>query len=233
VNARRIAAAALAFAVAAGAARADVPDDQLPMYGNFDRARDPALAAADKLFVNIIVARYGGRREGSQAIAADGWRLLRGNDPTSAIRLFNEAWIVDPDYYDAYWGFGAILLARGRIEEAILMLERANGFGDVDMRNRAPLLGDLANLYALKAFGRAPEAADRRDYFARANAMFATATAADPANPQPWIQWVLGLLYEARYAEAWEKVATARGLGHELPEPVLAALRARRPEPAR
>jgi len=149
------------------------------------------------------------------------------------MRLFNEAWIVDPHYYDVYWGFGAILLAQGRVEDAIVMLERANGLSDVPAGNRAPLLGDLANLYALKALRLAPDAADRADYFARANAMLAAATTSDPANPQPWIQWVLGLFYEARYAEAWDKVAAARERGHRVPEPVLGALRAKHPEPGR
>jgi Tfp pilus assembly protein PilF len=227
------AAAALALALVAAVARADVPDDQLPMYGSADRTRDPALAAADKLFVAVIVARYGGRREGSAAIAADGWRVLRGNDAANAMRLFNEAWIVDPDYYDVYWGFGAVLLARGEVEDAIVMLERANDCPDVHERNRAPLLGDLANLYALKAFRLAPEAAGRAEHFARANAILASATAADPANPQPWIQWVLALFYEARYAEAWDKVAAAHDRGHRVPEHVLGALRAKHPEPGR
>ena len=203
------------------------------MYGNFDRTLDPGLAAADKVFVAVIVARYGGRREGSRAIAADAWRLLRGNDAANAMRLFNEAWIVDPHYYDVYWGFGAILLAQGQVEDAIVVLERANGLSDVPAGNRAPLLSDLANLYALKALRLAPDAVDRADYFARANAMFAAATTSDPANPQPWIQWVLGLFYEARYAEAWDKVAAARDRGHGMPEPVLGALRAKHPEPGR
>jgi tetratricopeptide (TPR) repeat protein len=228
-----LAAALVAFALVAGPACADVPDDQLPMYGDFDRTLDPGLATADRLFVAVIVARYGGRREGSRAIAADAWRLFRGNDAANAMRLFNEAWIVDPHYYDVYWGFGAILLAQGQVEDAIVMLERANGLADVPAGNRAPLLGDLANLYALKAFRLASDAADRADYFARANAMFAAATTSDPANPQPWIQWVLGLFYEARYAEAWDKVAAARERGHRMPEPVLGALRAKHPEPGR
>lgn len=115
-----LAAALVAAALVAGAARADGPDDLLPMYGNFDRTLDLGLAAADKVFVAVIVARYGGRREGSRAIAADAWRLLRGNDAANAMRLFNEAWIVDPHYYDVYWGFGAILLAQGQVEDAIV-----------------------------------------------------------------------------------------------------------------
>jgi tetratricopeptide (TPR) repeat protein len=225
------AAVLLVAARIAGAARADAPDELAPMYGNVDRTRDPALAAADKVFVAVMVARYGSRREGSRAIASDGWRLLRGNDAANAMRLFNEAWIVDPDHYDVYWGFGAILLAQGKVEEAIVMLERANGLPEVPGPNRAPLLSDLAHLYALKAYRLAPDAPDRAEYFARANAMFATATTTDPANPQAWIQWVLGLVYEARYADAWETVAAARARGHVVPEPVLAALRARHPEP--
>jgi hypothetical protein len=36
----------------------------------------------------------------------------------------------------------------------------------------------------------------------------------------------------AIYDEAWAKVAAARDRGHRVPEPVVAALRARLPEPA-
>lgn len=223
---------ALALALAASPALA-VPDDQQPMYGDADRESDPGLRAADRLFVAAIAARYGGRREGSTAMARDAWRALRGNDPAAAMRLFNEAWVVDPSYYDVYWGFGAILQERGELDAAIAMLERANAFADVHQANLAPLLGDLANLYALKAASLAPGTAGRGEYFERANAIFVQATSIDPANAQPWVQWIVGLLYQARYDEAWTKVAAARDRGHQVPTPVLAALRARSPEPAR
>jgi hypothetical protein len=113
------------------------------------------------------------------------------------------------------------------------MLERANAVPDVHESNRAPLLGDLANLYALKAASVAPGAAVRGECFERANAIFVQATSIDPANAQPWVQWIVGLLYQARYDDAWTKVAAARERGHQVPAPVLAALRARSPEPAR
>jgi tetratricopeptide (TPR) repeat protein len=225
---------ALATAVAAGlASAATAPDDQQPMFGNADRDADPGLRAADRLFVAAIVARYGGRREGSTAMSRDAWGLLRGNDAAGAMRLFNEAWIVDASYYDVYWGFGAILQERGELDAAIAMLERANALPDVHQSNLAPLLGDLANLYALKAASLAPGAAGRSEYFERANATFVQATSIDPANAQPWVQWIVGLLYQARYDEAWAKVAAARDRGHRVPEPVVTALRARSPEPAR
>jgi tetratricopeptide (TPR) repeat protein len=227
-------AVALALVLAAGLApAADAPDDQQPMFGSTDRADDPALRAADRLFVAAIVGRYGGRREGSAAMTRDAWRLLHGNDAAGAMRLFNEAWVVDPSYYDVYWGFGAILQGRGELDAAIPMLERANTLPDVHQANRAPLLGDLANLYALKAASLAPGAAGRGEYFERANAIFAEATGIDPGNAQPWVQWIVGLLYQARYDEAWSKVEAARERGHPIPEPVLAALRVRAPEPAR
>ena len=166
---RRLAAAfaaALALALAAGPAPAAMEqDDQQPMFGSAEREADPALRAADRLFVAAIVARYGGRREGSTAMSRDAWRLLRGNDAAGAMRLFNEAWVVDRSYYDVYWGFGAILQERGELDAAIAMLERANALPDVHQPNLAPLLGDLANLYALKAAGLAPGAAGRGEYF--------------------------------------------------------------------
>jgi hypothetical protein len=182
---------ALALVLAAGLApAAAAPDDQQPMFGGADRDADPVLRAMDRLFVAAIVARYGDRREGSTAMARDAWRLLRGNDAAGAMRLFNEAWVVGPSYYDVYWGFGAILQERGELDAAIAMLERAN-------------------------------------------AIFVQATSIDPANAQPWVQWIVGLLYQARYDDAWTKVAAARERGHQVPAPVLAALRTRSPEPAR
>jgi hypothetical protein len=88
---------ALAVVLAAGLAPAAAAlDDQEPMFGDPEREADPASRAADRLFVAAIVARYGGRREGSTAMARDAWRLLRGNDAAGAMRLFNEAWVVDP-----------------------------------------------------------------------------------------------------------------------------------------
>jgi tetratricopeptide (TPR) repeat protein len=227
---------ALVLALVLGAGlvpAAAAPDDQQPMFGDAERDADPGLRAADRLFVRAVVARYGGRREGSTAMARDAWRLLRGNDAAGAMRLFNEAWVVDPSYYDVYWGFGAILQERGELDAAIAMLERANAMPDVHQANLAPLLGDLANLYALKAASLAPGAAVRGEYFERANAIFVQATSIDPANSQPWVQWIVGLLYQARYDEAWTKVDAARERGHQVPAPVLAALRARSPEPAR
>lgn len=224
---------ALAFAVAANLAAAEILDDQQPMYGGVGRLGDPALRTADETFVNAVISTFGGRREGSAAIADDGWVLFRQNDDANAMRRFNQAWLVDPDYYDVYWGFGAILLVRGEIENAIAMLERANAHPDVHAKNRAPLMGDLANLYALKAYRLGLGTADRAAYFERANAMFAAAVTTDPANPQAWLQWIVGLFYQARYGEAWEKVAAARDLGHSVPEQILGALRAKLPEPAR
>lgn len=198
-------------------------------------ADPPRLEAADAeaRFVAAAVARYGGPRQASRAIANAGWTLLRANRPDDALAVFDHALLVDPDYYDGYWGVGAVLQARGRIDAAIVAFERANRLPDVDEPNRGPLLSDLANLYALKAFLLAPEEAARAEYFGRANALFATATALDPANPQPWLQWVAGLYYEGRYAEGWRKVAAARALGHSVPESLLEPLRAKHPEPAR
>ncbi len=71
---------------------------------------------------------------------------------------------------------------------------------------------------ARAAASLAPGAAGRGEYFERADAIFVQTT---------------GLLYQARYDEEWTNVAAPRELGHRPPEPVLAALRTRPPEPSR
>ncbi len=166
-------------------------------------------------------------RTASAALADAGWRRVHVQHFDEAVQLFNAAWARDPGNSDADWGLGAVLLARGQIDEAIVLLEHANRLCDIAANNRAPLLSDLGNMYAIKALAMEARAPERAHYFARAGAIFRTASSIDSGNPQPWLQWIAALLYQERYTDAWSKVAEADGLGHRIPFELLGSLRAR------
>ena len=61
-----------------------------------------------------------------------------------AMRRFNEAWLLNPKNYQAFWGFGAVLSEQGKLVEAIEQLETARELID-DPKQRVALLSDLGS----------------------------------------------------------------------------------------
>ena len=68
-----------------------------------------------------------------------------------SIMRFNQAWLLDPEYYQSYWGFGSVMLSEKKSDKAIIYFERALELID-DADNQNPrLLVDSARAYAMKA----------------------------------------------------------------------------------
>jgi tetratricopeptide (TPR) repeat protein len=121
--------------LAAGAARAadddeaepwpdDHPRNELPMYGE-GRLPD-ALENANRKLVHEAY-KTGHSLTASSNLAMDrGWEALSEGDTSTAIRRFNQAWLLDRRNGAAYWGFGVILHQRdGDAAGALKMLRRA------------------------------------------------------------------------------------------------------------
>jgi tetratricopeptide (TPR) repeat protein len=211
-------------ALAASQGAAAGPAAHSPTTAPSCEAPNVAVAVGPDLLRDVLAARHTDRR--ASAVLADaGWQRVHAQHLDEAVQLFNAAWASDPGNYDAYWGMGAVLQARGQIDEAIVLLEQANRLPDIAANNRAPLLSDLGNVYSIKALLMEAGAPERAQYFARAGAIFRAAVSMSPGNPQPWLQWIVALLYQERYVEAWRKVAEADELRHRIPEELLASLR--------
>ena len=206
--------------------------DVLPMFGQPKIARADNLKQADEAFIRDATFRYKTRQAASAAFVTQGWNALRSGQLDVAMLRFNQAWLLNPKNYGAFWGFGAVQSQRGKLAEAIEHLESARELID-DPIQRVALLCDLGTVHSEYA-ARLP--ADRQlekaQQFVLANSRFTESLDNDPSYGPSWREWAISLYEQERYSEAWLKVKQAReNRAEPFPPDFLKNLSAKMPEP--
>jgi len=207
------------------------PAETLPMYGQPGIVRPDDLKKADALFARQATTEYGSPGAASRVWAAQGWVSLRNAKPELALQKFNQAWLLNSQNYQVFWGFGAVLSEQGRLAEAIEQLEVANQLID-EPAQKVALLSDLGSVYSELA-ARLPEdkQLDRAQYFVKANQCFAESLGIDPKYAPSWKEWAVSLYRQERYSEAWIKAKRAIELKAEpFPAGFIDDLRKKNPE---
>lgn len=119
----------------------------------------------DADLVEKSIELAGGRKTAAEFATRLGWSEIGKNDPNQAIRRFNQAWLIDPDFPELYWGFAVATHIRG---DELQKVER----WFLEARKR---LGSGARL--LTDYGRVLE---ERKMPERAKPLFVEALKADP-----------------------------------------------------
>lgn len=91
------------------------PDNTKPMYGGVEKKGK--YKEADELFIEESIAEYGSRDSAARAYSEMAWLYwLDRKDSLTAVKRFNQAWLLDESLPDSYFGFGMISYARGDSE---------------------------------------------------------------------------------------------------------------------
>ena len=116
-----------------------------PMYGG--HAKDERLRTADDVFVANMVEKAGGIQEAYEATVRTAWHAYTNDDLNTAMRRFNQAWLISSSSPDAYRGMAFVEVRREHFDAAESLLEetRAHG-GDAVMVDC-----DLGDLYRINA----------------------------------------------------------------------------------
>lgn len=123
-----------------------VPVDARPMYGAPEIPRPTLLRQADARFIQTATAEFGGNRKlASLSWTGQGDRLLAAGNLDDAMRRYNEAWLLDPENFEAHEGFARVLLARGQTTAALPHFRKAIELCPDDAE-RATLTAELARL---------------------------------------------------------------------------------------
>ena len=112
------------------AANVDYPINELPMYGRVEKSPDQQWA--DQEYIGTMTRGGVSREDAAEYAARLGWNYYHAANCTSAMRRFNQAWLLDPDNRNALWGFAVISLERGEIEEATRYFRMAIETGPED-----------------------------------------------------------------------------------------------------
>lgn len=203
-----------------------MPIDQLPMYGGMDRSAVPELKAADEWFIENVTKEFGPRDVTSRKWSGYAIRLLQEGDDVIAMKRCNQAWLLNPDNYEAYRCFGLIMLHRAVITASIEHLETAHKLEP----NNAELAVDLARAYSM--FGASPNRSDekRSEYFNKAHELFLKAREDDPRNPHIYEGWAYSLYWQEEYKEAWTMVNQALLLGGSVGKDFMRSLLQKMPD---
>ncbi|MBT9613202.1 MAG: hypothetical protein IV108_08050 [Burkholderiales bacterium] len=207
--------------------------DNIPMYGQPGITRPDFLKKADEDFVKQASEGFGSRESASKAWHTQAEQFVAKGDLDLAMRRYNQSWLLNPNNYQPYWGFGRVMLQRGKIEEAIQHLEKSKQLVD-DQFQKVALLTDLGSAYSAQA-ERIPgsQAQDRERLFSLANQNFSESTALDPVYGNSWRRWAMSLYEQGNYADAWEKVKRARiQNARPFPPAFIRALEQKLPEPS-
>jgi Tfp pilus assembly protein PilF len=137
---KRIALAAATLLLSASTAfsqQTAVSPKVLPMFGQ--QAKTDAQQRADEKFLTSCDKSFESRSEASNFFMDRGWEFFNAGQTDTAVYRFNLAWLLNPDNYNAYWGFGLVEHSKGNPKEALSMFERALKY----QPNNSLLLSDM------------------------------------------------------------------------------------------
>lgn len=200
-----------------------------PMYGGTPRTT-PEQQAMDQQLIEESVRMAGSREAAVEEFIKLGWEYHDRGDLNTAMKRFNQAWLLDPSNPDIFWGFGSVSLARRNSDQAIEMFKKAT---ELNPRH-AIATCSLGSAYQLKAYDVARQSPTRATTYLEQSATFCEqGSRLDPREEFCFSTWAGTLLLEGQYAEAWEKVKMARKLGGKTISPdFLKTLSAAMPEPS-
>jgi hypothetical protein len=84
-----------------------------PMYKR--SVKTPEMLVADSIFI-ATVTQNSTRDSASQYFAHQGFKFIDQGDYPTAIKRFNQSWLLDSNNYLAHWGFAAYARATGKPE---------------------------------------------------------------------------------------------------------------------
>lgn len=204
------------------------PLNDMPMYGGYTKS--PEMKAADEKFINSIVQAYGSREKGAQEAVKRGWKAEQAGDFSTAMKRFNQAWLLDDKNAEVYWGFGVVLLKRNEEKQGAALLEKASSL----IPDNARLMADLAHAYSLLGRDYLNKENKTSDVFLhKSEDLFSKAERIDPSYGLLYAYWASARYYHRDFRGAWEKIHRARetGAGAELTPAFLEALDKRMHDP--
>jgi len=92
----------------------------LPMYGDVEKCK--SQIESDKKFVLDSEIKYKTKNKACEFYIAQGWEYFYANENDLSMKRFNQAWLLDKNNPEIYWGFGNILGQKNEYEKSIKYL---------------------------------------------------------------------------------------------------------------
>lgn len=226
--------AVLAFLPYRASFAEEIPVNLIPMYGAPADLKTDDQKKADEVFIQTVVKSCGSRQKGAIVFSGEGGNYLAAGDVDTAMRRFNQCWLLDPESFLSYWGFGKIYMKTFMLNKAIPYYERSLSLIDsnqfAELESYKPLLlTDAAIAYSLASIFDKSKAAD---FQVKSCDLLRKVVAHYPNYSPAYKVWIDVYMDKKEYAKAWEVVKKARVAGvKDLNKELIEALSQKMPEP--
>lgn len=95
----------------------------LPMYGQVKKCE--GQIETDNRFLKSCDSTYSSRNEACLDMLRFAWRYHANGDNETAMKRFNQAWLLDSLNADVYTGFGELLMDKGEFSESVQYFEKS------------------------------------------------------------------------------------------------------------
>ena len=195
------------------------PINELPMYGSPYMKKTEKQIQADNKFIKSVVKSEGSREIAAKRFAGAGWKSKRKGDLVTAMKRFNESWLLDSNYYQPYWGFASIFLAKKEPEKASVYFDKAikliNDNDNKETKSFKPwIFVDAARAYGWTA-GRLKETDVERSksLYEKANKLIDEALMIDPKVGRAYNIGAAIAYDQGDYQRAWNIVKKSHVTG--------------------
>lgn len=201
-----------------------VPINEIPMYGNIPPT--PEVQKANERFFKEIES-LGTREEGAKKMIDLALIEYAKGDFKTAMKRYNQAWLLDPNNSQVFLGFGELMDRQGNNDKAIDYYKKSL---ELDPKN-AIAMCQLATTSAKKAL----ENKSKQDFD---QALILYEKAIDLAAESDYSgeigkiyeQWAMALFMNKNYADAWKKVKLSRQHGNKINQEFIKDLSRAMPE---
>ncbi|WDF48099.1 hypothetical protein PQ459_06350 [Chryseobacterium sp. KACC 21268] len=98
----------------------------LPMYGNAKKCKEQL--ESDKEFLAEMDKKFDNRKDAAKSLIKSGWDYFYKNDYNTSMKRFNQAWLINKEIYEIYWGFGNLVAVQGNPENALKYFDLAKKY---------------------------------------------------------------------------------------------------------
>ena len=201
--------------------------NEIPMYGGIPPNK--VEAEADATLIEWTVQKFGSREAGAKNAIRLGFRYLENGDWSTAMKRFNQAWLLGGETSETDWGFAAALSYQGKFTEAEKFFLKAR---ERDGKN-ARLLTDFGFMYQFWATKGRVDKQVKAEYLDKSIELFDQASQVDPAFDRIYFNWAVSLYFKKDYSGAWNKIAQAeKHGGKSIEQKFLKDLTKKMPRPA-
>lgn len=123
----------------------DPKNNELPMYGGVQKC--PELIAADEIFFQTVAKQYPDKKIAAKEMVTLAWDYLYKRDISTAMKRFNQAWMLDSLNANVYWGFASIQGYRQQFTESEILFKRAIVLDSLQSNLYVDYATTLGNLY--------------------------------------------------------------------------------------